>query len=808
MLNYFQAGKLCVLIGIVGLMSSCSNETDYVGFDKSISQSTPDSYFQFFNQQSRLAAGFYQIIVASNATGSSASFVLTIEKNNGEAKQIINDQWTNSAGASTTPWTTCAGVTTNYCVDLTLQDASGVTISLESSEDTILYLVNKHSSPTLISSRNQHGAGQKEIISYSPAQIGETAYSQAYNNAVDSSNQRDTLQKYTQLHGFGGDDEVHVTFRDTKDLGYGRDMYMRSYHSPDCGGQQVTAFYVRNFKVDVVDGISYGKLNLDAAIDNNLNHHFGSNAIEFSKGFDSLGETCADEPYNRFFTYKSDYSSQNSAHVRLDQIDLDGRGDKAMPQPCISCHGGKARPLDRFGRFVTINLNDSQNQIGDTKSRLQAFELNTFEYSSVLGFKRSDIEEKLRLLNSAVFCTYAGSAGHAACADFGDGQAVQLDDGEWNGDFARDVLDGAYNHQIDTVNTSYSKGYVPVGWQPSVVNNIPEGADTLFVDVINPNCFVCHGKRGSSLGTESNVKGEGKDVDFSSWSKFIGHAEQIKRLVYEEGRMPLSLLNYNNFWEDNSKPNLLATFIAPHVQDITQYLDSTNNMLQPGLPVARAGVDRVTKTNAPISLNAISSLFSDSFSWDVISRPLGAITQLSSQTNSLISFEADMIGNYTIQLTAVNSESSRSDTDLMTILIDDTLAKEPRDLSFYNDITGELLNCSNQCHSATATETINGIPVWWVTDNLQTTAPPLDNTDTPALGFYELIRARINLNDIENSLLLKKPSNNHHFGGLRFGFQDTESVGSPLRASYDRFVNWISEGAVCGGTPLQCPYEE
>jgi hypothetical protein len=65
--------------------------------------------------------------------------------------------------------------------------------------------------------------------------------------------------------------------------------------------------------------------------------------------------------------------------------------------------------------------------------------------------------------------------------------------------------------------------------------------------------------------------------------------------------------------------------------------------------------------------------------------------------------------------------------------------------------------------------------------------------------------ARVNLEYIEESLILKKPSDNHHFGNLRTGFDTTLGVGLAGREDYDRFVNWIAEGAACGGTVLTTP---
>ena len=108
--------------------------------------------------------------------------------------------------------------------------------------------------------------------------LDDTAYAVAYNAAIDPGNARNTLENYIELHGLESPD-VHVIFRDSKDLGYGRDMYMRSYLDPMCG--QITAFYVRNFSVEIVDGFAYGPVNLEAAIAEDLTHHVGTNAIEF-----------------------------------------------------------------------------------------------------------------------------------------------------------------------------------------------------------------------------------------------------------------------------------------------------------------------------------------------------------------------------------------------------------------------------------------------------------------------------------------------------------------------------------------------
>ncbi len=628
--------------------------------------------------------------------------------------------------------------------------------------------------------------------------LAESVYATAYYTAIDPGNNRDTLQKFLSLHGFDtlGADQ-HAIFRDSKDLGYGRDMYMRSYPNTECGGQ-VVAFYVRNFSVDIVDGFAYGPVNLEAAIADDQQYHFGSNAIEFSRGLvTSTGDTCSPEPMAKFYTYRSDYSSPGAPHPRLLAVDLDGRGEKAMPQPCITCHGGKLQPLDRNGRIVAVHANDSVSQIGDMKAGLQALEVDSFEFSADSSYTRADFEDVLRQMNAAIYCSYPDSAGHAACTNYGSGTAAASDTGEWSGDFAREMLLGWYGNTLETVNSEFDSSFVPVGWMPSV-GGPPGGADVLFQKVIAPNCLVCHGKQGTELSPSTNIAGDGTDIDFSSWAKFISYADDIDRLVFHEGRMPLGLLNYNNFWNDPDKAELLGSFITPYVGDFAaDHVDVNGNVIPPGRIVANAGSDRVTQQNAPIFLDAKASLFADSYQWSLISSPNGATASIAMSDSDKTDFQADTDGSYLFRLTASSSLNNTSDTDEITVVVDSGLVVAPRSLTFYTDIEPFMSANCTLCHSSGGS--VPGVPVWW-TD---------DTTQPSGLGLYEQVMARVNFDDPGNSLLLRKPSGKHHNGGLvggvNGGFDTLELVGSAGRANYDLFANWIAEGAICGGTASQCP---
>ena len=499
---------------------------------------------------------------------------------------------------------------------------------------------------------------------------------------------------------------------------------------------------------------------------------------------------------------------QGGPDTRRLRVDLDARGDKAMPQPCVSCHGGRLRPLDRNGDFVASDANDPDTQIGDVKAHLQAFEVDTFEFSDEVGYRRIDLEEGLRKLNAAVFCSYPGSAGHGACTPYGGGIAAEADPGQWSGDFAREMLENWYGLALDVSGSEFDDSYVPVGWRPSV-GGPPSGADKLFEKVVGPNCFVCHGKQGSELGTNSNSSGEGKDVDFSDWDKFISHADDIERLVFDEGRMPLGLLNFQNFWNDPEKAELLASFIAPYVSNPggfqSRRIDDNGDIIEPGERiVARAGPDRVTGPDDPITLDAQASLFADSYQWQLVSGPGAA--SLSSPNSRRTDFSAGTDGEYVLRMTATSSEMGTSRSDTVTILVDSGLGKAPRSLTFYDDITDILSLAAplgGDCDSCHTNGGIAGIPVWWTGDGTQPFAVP--PAGIPSLGLYEQFMARVIPDFVDNSLVLKKPSGNHHYGGQISGFDTSVAVGSASRSHYDLLVNWIAEGAVCGGTVDQCP---
>lgn len=368
----------------------------------------------------------------------------------------------------------------------------------------------------------------------------DASYAQAYYTTMDPSNQRDTLAKFQAMHGFGGGGgtEVSVVFRDTYDLGYGRRLTVRRYQnsgSPTNGldaNTWVIAAYVENYQVVPFAGDDYTGLNLEAAIKVDRSWHVGTNAIEYS--------TVGGKTFTKFFTY-------SPSGVRLNTVNLDGRGEKAMPSVCINCHGGRADPLTAAGAFP---------RGGDTWGRMQPLNVGSFEFWGSSPYQRVDQEASLKLINQMVLCTYPLGAASAqpedSCRPVYD-QAVNLSSNPYSSNVWLNGWQSASAEMIKAwyggdgmPNASFADNYVPTGWQGSAADI------SLYQNVVAPYCRACHVARGT---------GNQSDIDFTSSAKFTGYADRIKAHVFDRGNMPLGLLIYNRFWNSNA-PQQLADWLV------------------------------------------------------------------------------------------------------------------------------------------------------------------------------------------------------------------------------------------------------
>ncbi len=812
---------LLTLVLMVPMLSACSRDGD-VAFDRSIQGNQANRFAAYLNPLAGLASGDYVIEANADTAGNAGNFTLSVEYDDG-----LTEEFTGSWAADVT--------TATRLFNITLYRAGGITITLQSALESNLRLLNSNGFLMAVHDAN---LPQNSVIAFDASRINSATYGAAYYTAIDPNNDKDTLQKWKVANGFNEANAagrvLEPRFRDTKDLGYGRGMHM--WTTPDGSSY----FYVENFQVRTLPGQEYTSLNLDALLGDVRRHHFGSNAIEYSTFPYGPGEPCAfasgavcatsnpnPPKFTKFYTFDATQGSQtvedHSNETRLDVVDLDGRGDKAMPGACAYCHGGTLLPLRADGTFRD-NVFDSRhggnagNGInGDVNAKLQFLDVPSFEYGEHSPFTRAEQEPLIKQMNMAIYCSYPNlpAAGiQVACAQFcldpantancdGNGNditavfATIAGVGQWDGVFAAEMAQGWYDDPTMAGmfdRASFNEAFVPPAWRHDSSDNMPPaGSEQLFLEVVQPACFVCHSRRGTTLGSV-DTRAAGQDINFDSYEKFISHAEQIKRYVYEQGVMPLSLRGYDTFWAENSDaPQILAAHLNGVLSSDNQIPLTTNNKVeQPGAPVADAGADRTS--TSPVRLFGANSRFIERYNWRITALPAGSDAVLSEANTARPLLTTTVAGVYEVALVAAFGTSVVSDDVRITIDNSMTMATvppDPKTITFdthirpiFSTAGGSDGRQCDHCHSvAGGTGSPQaGVPVYFNdVDNA-----PMDRS------FYAEVLNRVDFNDPENSLILTKPNNKHHFGGLRGGFE----VSNPSnRKNHDLILSWILEGA-------------
>lgn len=736
--TFLSSSKLAApLLAACALLAGCTapgNDAAEVPSAQTGEELGSKTFLQFLNRQPALAAGRYTLVAATAAAGSSGSYSLSVSFDDGRT-QNFSGSWTASAG----PVIGTAAQNPRHAIALDMP--GGLRASLTSSVDTLLFLLD--ASGGIVAQDDNGGGGTNSLIVLAESKTDAASYANAYYATIDPLNQRDTLPKWQQRNGFDSGDDAFAVFVDTKDLGYGRNMHLKR------GLDGTAAFYVDNYQIQNVPGQAYGPINLDAAVEEVRDFHIGTNALEYgpvdsngdglSDDLDGDGDITADRDdyFVRFYTF-----SPTPPYQRLLAVDMDNLGDKGMPIPCITCHGGRADPLLPNGKFPNS---------GDTRGHLQLIDVDTLVFSTRTDRTRAALEAGLKAFNAAVYESYEPDLAPRP--------------GLWNSTMAREMVESWYGG-AGLPNATFDDTYVPAGWMPDAgTGSPPAGSDALYRDVVADNCRTCHLLRGTQDNSE---------IDFTSFEKFIAHRAEIEPLVFDAGRMPLALIPYRNLFDSDGGLDQLASFLPGFTRTAAD-----GSLLVAGRPIANAGPDR--RAPSPVAVNGIASRSAVAYAWRVVSSPAGAVASLdrASAVRPLLSANAD--GVYELELVVTAANGSQGAPDRVRVTVDSTLLKPPAALTFTADIKpvlqGMQATCLN-CHRAGG----NGSVI-----------PPLFYTD-PAMGenrdLYDEVRARINFNDPEESPLLIKPSGRHHAGGQLEGF---DLLGN--RSNYDLFLAWILEGA-------------
>ncbi len=770
---YALLGSLCV--GSV-MLSACSPSGDAApAVSTPLGDAFPQNHFlEYLNH------GNYTLVAATATPGQTGTFTLKVDYDDGSS-QTFAGSWPDASGS--------AGKVSrddrNPAYGISLAGTTGFTATLTSSADNYLYLLDV--TGAVIDQDDNGGGGTNARIRLAEPTNYSSKYTSAYYKAIDpnygssTNDLRATFDGWKSANGF---DQAtagqihHVIMRDALDLGYGRDIYFLQH--ADCS----VTVYVKNYQATGVPGQDYGPLNLDAAINQVEKYHVGTNALEWGPPIPADGKNAsppvaAADPANcqdtgnyflRFYSF-----DPHDSQERRTTVDIDTRGDKAMPIPCMTCHGARADPLlsDGSFRLLTQNIDGKEVLLNrDALGHLQPLRVDSFDFSTVSGYTRADQESEYAKINQAIYDTYYWNS------------IPPTDYGFWNSTTARTIMANWYKDASSAQSPDpaslterfelsvFQGDYVPDGWKSNAVTGTPPaGAENLYADVIANNCRLCHLLRGLTYQS---------DIDFQSYDKFLSYSPRIERLVYDDGLMPLAELTYDDFYSVSGRPEELASFIP----GFSRY-DSSGAVQLPGRPVANPGPDRTVPS--PADLSASASILADQYEWKIVSQPDGSNASLTTAGAAHATLTADTDGQYTVQL-RVADNGTWSDPALLQVTIDSTTTP-PSQLTFHNDIQPLLEgSCGSLCHHPHVPNAAQPLPPVYY---CQPGKDPNCTDDTDAVrDVYTDVMGRVNLTDPASSLILEKPSGHSHGGKLISGFDLNGD-----HSKYDLIQNWILGGA-------------
>jgi hypothetical protein len=345
----------------------------------------------------------------------------------------------------------------------------------------------------------------------------------------------------------------------------------------------------------------------------------------------------------KFYAYAPDARSTVGDYKRVHSVNLDGRGEKYIPEACTVCHGGTPGGLDSNGEYVDG---------GDVNGAFLPWDLDTLLFSdtdrsftatdeaSRSRLTRSAQEGELRKLNATAYLTY------------GDAERFAL---------ARELIGGWYTTgllpvaQLDQVLSGTHFGaFVPPGWQASGLDGVatgpvpgsgnddnPADASQIYSRVFAPYCRSCHtvqlpnprvgDVRQAAFCDADRPMGEptvgtGRQRPMGCYWQMTADPELAARL--SEGTMPFARLTMDRYWvplaaDETPAGELLAT----HLENT---LGASGRVRAPGSPAATIALQFTNRDGTiedetsldighVVQLSAPTATFVRNYDWRVLS---------------------------------------------------------------------------------------------------------------------------------------------------------------------------------------------
>lgn len=522
----------------------------------------------------------------------------------------------------------------------------------------------------------------EQILGQPSATLDTAASARAYYAAIDPQQQRTSLLDWLKVNGFlpatrtgfawsdvADGSAVRATYTNNFDLGFGRDMYARVGACSDGAaptiGQPLDMARVGNCDISAVV-INYASLE---AATKKLNPLLAV-AMEYTATAGSGGRRIV-----QFYTFAPDLVS--GQFQRVLSANLDGRGEKFMPQVCVVCHGGTPGGLDGNGAY---------RDAGDLRATFLPWDLDAFLYADAEGansdrsytdqsqrsrYTRTAQAESLRKLNQLAYLTYRDAMRPNRFV------------------LPRQLLEGWYGTQAGPparafINTDFDSQYVPAGWTANGVDGIvgtaddnPADSPALYHKAFAQYCRACHiahepspNAGGAALellsdgGLAHNLCDSNTPADEPAWSaaqsqlpfacyrQFVTARNLAARL--NAGQMPFARLTMDRFWVGPSATGGSAgDDLYDHLAQAFAALPPEQRPLLtvPGTPAACfTGLADDLEVGQEYSLNASCSLYAQRYHWSV-QGPSGSGASIAFADSPFAALRGvDLKGNYTVTL--------------------------------------------------------------------------------------------------------------------------------------------------------------
>ncbi len=347
---------------------------------------------------------------------------------------------------------------------------------------------------------------------------------QDYYDQVDPRNKRASFNLFISENKFGqpldvanGEVEWDAQFANSGDLGFGRDMHCRRNFASD--GQFDVACYVTNYGQPPADFAD--QVDADNALSNT--NPDATVTMEFSRVENPLADPIEFPDNDRavkFFVYGANPDAEP-----LTKADLDGVGERPIPQLCMVCHGGNltsqaADPLDptgpKKGAFT------DRADIMAMNSSFLPFDLNLYNFPALKD--KATQQAAFKGLNIDIVKEVAQNTGvHGVAIN-------EIIDEFYSG--------GALN-QIEEAVVANWDGAVPAS-----------DSHKFYRDVFAPTCRTCHISR--PFGAPS----------FTSKADFHSAIANVQNRVCSQNIMPHAKRTSEIFWTslDPNMPGFLELY--------------------------------------------------------------------------------------------------------------------------------------------------------------------------------------------------------------------------------------------------------